>query len=142
MSNAVLPPNAISQPVHIANIYAKAAVARSSGDLRPTITTEMVCSEFCSVYAKITGMEPFNKILNSFNTAFHGDFDSLRGSRSSWISPFSGFSGCLESFVLLGNSADLSSGRVSAEEASGDLGLRRKLGSHECAGPVSSIVAK
>ena len=48
MSNAVVPPNAISQPVLIANMYAKAAVAKSSGDPRPTITTEMVCSEFCN----------------------------------------------------------------------------------------------
>lgn len=49
VSNAVVPPNAISHPVLVANMYEKAAVAKSSGDLRPTITTEIVCSEFCNV---------------------------------------------------------------------------------------------
>lgn len=46
VSNAVVPPRAISQAVDIANIYENAAVARFSGDIRPTIRTEMVCSEF------------------------------------------------------------------------------------------------
>lgn len=49
VSNAVVPPSAISHAVHMANIYEKAAVASASGDNRPTTRTETVCREFCSV---------------------------------------------------------------------------------------------
>lgn len=89
MSRAVVPPSAISQAVHIANIYENAAVAKSSGDPRPTITTENVCSEFCNVYARITGIEAFKRIVNSCNITLQRDFGS---SDRSYISPFSGCS--------------------------------------------------
>lgn len=49
VSSAVVPPSAISQAVAMANMYEKAAVARASGDSRPTIKTETVCREFCRV---------------------------------------------------------------------------------------------
>ncbi len=49
VSRAVVPPKAISQAELMANMYEKAAVARSSGDPRPTMTTDIVCSEFCSI---------------------------------------------------------------------------------------------
>ena len=62
VSIAVVPPKAISQPVDMANMYAKAAVAKASGDSRPTIKTEIVCSEFCSVYARMTGSEALSNI--------------------------------------------------------------------------------
>src|SRR6266480_2251283 len=62
VSIAVVPPKAISQPVDMANMYAKAAVAKASGDSRPTIKTEIVCNEFCSVYARMTGTEVLSNI--------------------------------------------------------------------------------
>lgn len=46
VSNAVVPPSAMSQAVDMANMYENAAVASASGDRRPTIRTETVCSEF------------------------------------------------------------------------------------------------
>ena len=87
-------------------------------------------------------MEPFNKILNSLRTALHGDFDSLRGFNRARISPFAGSSGCSESFGPLGNNLDLSFGEVPAEGLFRELGRRMTVGSHECAGPVSSMVVE
>ncbi len=49
VSTAVVPPRAISQPVDMANIYEKAAVASASGLKRPTTSTEKVWSEFWRV---------------------------------------------------------------------------------------------
>lgn len=49
VSSAVVPPRAISQAVDMANMYEKAAVARCSGDSRPTIRTEAVWREFWRV---------------------------------------------------------------------------------------------
>jgi len=65
VSSAVEPPSAISHPLHIANMYEKAAVARCSGDALPTITTENVCSEFWRQYARMTGIDPLNNTQNS-----------------------------------------------------------------------------
>ena len=62
VSIAVVPPKAINQPVAMANMYAKAAVAKASGDNRPTTKTETVCKEFCSVYARMTGTEALSNI--------------------------------------------------------------------------------
>ena len=55
VSRAVVPPRAMSQAVDMANMYEKAAVASASGERRPAISTDAVCSEFCSVYATTTG---------------------------------------------------------------------------------------
>lgn len=49
VSSAVVPPRAISHALAMANMYEKAAVASASGLRRPTISTDTVCSEFCSV---------------------------------------------------------------------------------------------
>lgn len=65
VSIAVVPPSAISHAVDIANMYEKAAVASASGDSRPTTRTDTVWSEACSVYARMTGMEPLSRIENS-----------------------------------------------------------------------------
>lgn len=42
VSNAVVPPNPISHPVHVAYMFAKAVVARSSSDQWPTIANGTV----------------------------------------------------------------------------------------------------
>lgn len=42
VSNAVSPPNPTSYLVHVAYMYAKAAVTRFSGDKWPTIASDMV----------------------------------------------------------------------------------------------------
>jgi len=69
VSIAVVPPSATNQPVAIANMYEKAAVASASGDRRPTIRTEIVWREFWRAYATITGSEPLRRIQNSFKTS-------------------------------------------------------------------------
>ena len=65
VSSAVEPPSAISHPVHIANMYEKAAVARCSGEALPTIKTDTVCKEFCRQYARMTGIDALSSIQNS-----------------------------------------------------------------------------
>lgn len=53
----------------MANMYENAAVANASGDRRPTTKTDIVCSEFCRVYANITGTEPLSNNQNSARTS-------------------------------------------------------------------------
>lgn len=65
VSRAVVPPSAMSQAVDVANMYENAAVARCSGDIRPTIRTEAVCREFWRVYARITGVLILSRMRNS-----------------------------------------------------------------------------
>lgn len=61
----------------MANMYENAAVARCSGDIRPTIRTEAVCREFWRVYARITGILIFSRRRNSAIIEF---MDSSSGS--------------------------------------------------------------
>lgn len=74
VSSAVVPPSAMSHAVDMANMYEKAAVARASGESRPTMRTETVWSEFCSVYASMTGMDA---LVRSHISASH-DLHSRR----------------------------------------------------------------
>ena len=138
MSNAVVPPKAMSQAVLMANMYENAEVAKSSGDARPTITMDIVCSDICKVYARMTGIELFTRILSSCNIAFQVDFQSL----GSWNLSSPAHSSCSSMCPLdLDNRLDVSVGLPLLEDFGRFLGFRRKFGSHECAGPVSSIVA-
>lgn len=65
VSSAVVPPRAMSQAVAMANMYENAAVASASGLSRPTMSTEPVWREFCSVYARMTGMDALSRITVS-----------------------------------------------------------------------------
>lgn len=118
VSIAVVPPRATSQPVAMANMYEKAAVANASGERRPTMRTDTVCSEFCSAYATTTGSDPLSRIQNSWRTSWV--LDACLSS-SSYVSPVV-HSSCRES----GRSDVRSSG-----VASSCVDLLRKSGSHD-----------
>lgn len=61
----------------MANMYEKAAVARFSGEDRPTTRTDIVCKLFCKVYARMTGVLPLRSKANSARTRlFSGYFES------------------------------------------------------------------
>ena len=138
VSIAVVPPKAMSQAVHMANIYENAEVARSSGDARPTMTMEMVCSDICKVYAMMTGVELFTNILSSCHTALQVD----RQSFGCWsLVPPSCSSDSTSRPLVLGNRLDDSFGLPLLIDFGRSLDFCRKSGSHERAGLVSSIVA-
>lgn len=114
VSSAVVPPRAISHAVDIANMYENAAVARCSGDIRPTTRTDMVWREFCNVYARITGTLIFDRSKSSASTEA--------------VAPSSGFETVyVEPFGDFGRREEVSSGCLFKS-----LLARRKGGTHDC----------